>query len=58
MNFIEHFKKEIEHFFTTYKQIQKKEVSIKGFKDKKEAQANFEKSIALYKEKFGTSGGK
>ena len=47
-----HTLKEIEHFFSTYKKIQNKEVVVKGFKDKASAQADFEKSLKLYKEKF------
>ena len=47
-----HTLKEIEHFFSTYKKIQNKEVEVKGFKDKASAQADFEKSLKLYKEKF------
>lgn len=47
-----HTVKEIEHFFSTYKKVQNKEVEVKGFKDKAAAQADFEKSITLYEEKF------
>ncbi|NQV93292.1 inorganic diphosphatase [Candidatus Kaiserbacteria bacterium] len=47
-----HTIKEIEHFFSTYKKVQNKEVEVKGFKDKAAAQSDFEKSITLYKEKF------
>lgn len=46
-----HTIKEIEHFFLTYKKIQNKEVTVSGFKGKKEAQAAFERGIKLYKEK-------
>lgn len=48
-----HTLKEIEHFFATYKKVQNKEVEVKGFKGKADAQADFEKSLVLYKEKFG-----
>jgi len=48
-----HTIKEIEHFFATYKKIQSKEVEVKGFKGKAEAQKDFERGIMLYKEKFG-----
>jgi inorganic pyrophosphatase len=41
---------EIEHFYSTYKKIQKKEVVIKDFADKKKAIEIFEKSIQMYKE--------
>ena len=44
-----HTLKEIEHFFETYKQLQKKEVVVHGFKDKAAAEALFEKSCVLYK---------
>lgn len=47
-----HTLKEIKHFFSTYKKIQGKFVEVKGFKNKAVAQADFEKSIRLYKEKF------
>jgi inorganic pyrophosphatase len=47
-----HTLKEIEHFFSTYKKLQNKEVKIGGFKNKKEADEIFEKGIRLYKEKF------
>jgi inorganic pyrophosphatase len=46
-----HTLKEIEHYFTTYKQIQKKEVKINGFGDKKEAQEAFEKGVKMYSSK-------
>ncbi len=47
-----HTLKEIEHFFITYKQIQKKEVTISSFGDKQEAHAAILKSQELYKEKY------
>ncbi len=47
-----HTIKEIEHFFLTYKQIQKKPVSIESIGDKAEALAAVTKSQELYKEKF------
>ena len=47
-----HTIKEIEHFFLTYKQIQKKEVSIDSIGNKAEAIAAVTKSQELYKEKF------
>ncbi len=43
-----HTLKEIEHYFLTYKQIQKKEVVIKGFFNKAEAQKAFEKATLAY----------
>lgn len=45
-----HKLKEIEHFFTTYKQLQKKEVAIGGFDDKKAAEIAFDRSVAMYNE--------
>lgn len=47
-----HTIKEIEHFFLTYKQIQKKEVKIDSIGDKEEAKKAILKSQELYKEKF------
>lgn len=47
-----HTIKEIEHFFLTYKQIQKKEVSIDSIEGKDAALAAVLKSQELYKEKF------
>lgn len=47
-----HTIKEIEHFFLTYKKLQKKEVVINGIHGKDKARETFEKSIKLYKEKF------
>lgn len=48
-----HTIKEIEHFYSTYKKLQNKEVEVKGFKGAKEAQEAFEEGLQLYKEKFG-----
>lgn len=47
----QHQLKEIEHFLSTYKLLQKKEVTISGFKNKAEAIKVFEKGCALYREK-------
>lgn len=49
-----HTVKEIEHFFSTYKKVQNKEVEVKGFKNKVAAQGDFEKSLKLYQEKFSS----
>ncbi len=49
----EHTLKTIQHFFETYKQLQKKVVEVKGFSGKAEAEAAVVRSQALYKEKFG-----
>lgn len=43
-----HTLKEIKHFFTTYKQLQEKEVVIGGFDDKKAAEVAFDRSVTLY----------
>lgn len=51
-----HTLKEIEHFFSTYKKVQNKEVTVSGIEDKAAAHAAFEESRALYAEKF--PGGK
>lgn len=48
-----HTIKEIEHFYSTYKKIQKKEVQVLGFKGKAEAEAAFEKGVENYAKKFG-----
>ena len=47
-----HTLKEIEHFFSTYKKVQNKEVRVLGFKGKKEAGENFEHALELYRKKF------
>lgn len=41
---------EIEHFYSTYKKLQKKEVVINDFKGKKEAKKAFARGIQLYKD--------
>ena len=43
-----HTVKEIEHFYSTYKKLQDKEVEVKGFQGKKEAQVAFEEGLELY----------
>jgi len=48
-----HTLKEIEHFYSTYKKLQNKEVEVKGFKGAKEAVAAFARGQKLYNEKFG-----
>lgn len=48
-----HTLKETEHFYSTYKKLQNKEVEVTGFKGKDEAMKTFERSLMLYKEKFG-----
>ena len=46
-----HTLKEIAHFFITYKQLQKKEVTVGEFQDKAAAQAAFDRACGMYKEK-------
>lgn len=43
-----HTLKVIEHFFTTYKKLQNKEVVVKGFEGKAAAEAAFEKGRNMY----------
>ena len=47
-----HTLREIEHFFSTYKQVQHKEVSVSGVDGRAEAEAAFAESRALYADKF------
>lgn len=48
----EHTLKEIEHFFLTYKQIQKKEVTIDSTRDVEDAKNVIKEAIELYKKEF------
>ena len=48
-----HTLKEIEHFYSTYKKLQDKEVEVTGFKGVKDAGIAFERGLKLYQEKFG-----
>lgn len=48
-----HTLKEIEHFYSTYKKLQNKEVQVTGFKGKDEAEKAFEEGVKLYSEKYG-----
>lgn len=45
-----HTLKEIEHFYSTYKKLQKKEVIVKDFAGKTKATEVFELGIKMYKE--------
>ncbi len=45
--------KEIEHFYSTYKQLQGKKVEVKGFAGKNEAENAFVRGQELYQAKFG-----
>lgn len=47
-----HTLREIEHFYSTYKKLQNKEVEVKGFKGRVEAEGAFEEGLKLYQEKF------
>ncbi len=44
--------KEIEHFYSTYKQLQKKEVTVSGFEGAEAAKKTVQEGIDLYKQKF------
>lgn len=48
----QHTIKEIQHFFETYKIIQKKEVTIPSIGGAEDAQKAFLKSVEIYKTKF------
>jgi inorganic pyrophosphatase len=43
-----HTLKEIEHFYSTYKKLQNKEVSVSGFENKIAAEEAFEKGCKMY----------
>lgn len=43
-----HTLKEIEHFYSTYKKLQNKEVRVEGFKGKEDAEKVFEEGLKLY----------
>ncbi len=45
----EHTLREIAHFYSTYKDLQKKKVIVSGFKGAKEAKEAFEEGVKLYK---------
>jgi inorganic pyrophosphatase len=47
-----HTIKEIEHFFTTYKKLQNKDVQVNGFVGASEAAAAFDRARAMYGDKF------
>lgn len=46
------FLEEVEHFFATYKDLQKKKVEINGFDGKSKAYEIIEAGIKLYQQKF------
>ena len=47
-----HTLKELEHFYSTYKQLQGKKVVISGFKGRNEAQTAFTRARELYQKKY------
>lgn len=47
-----HTIKEIEHFYSTYKQLQKKEVKVTGFEGRDAAHTAIKEGLKLYQEKF------
>ena len=47
-----HTLKEMEHFYSTYKALQNKEVKVNGFADVASARAIFEEGLELYNRKF------
>lgn len=47
-----HTLKEIEHFYSTYKKLQNKEVSVNGFEGVSSAKAAVEEGLKMYKDKF------
>lgn len=48
-----HTLKEMEHFYSTYKKLQNKEVAVGGFGDRTAAEAAFHRGVELYKNKYG-----
>ena len=47
-----HTIKEIEHFYSTYKKLQNKEVRVTGFEGRDKAMSAVTEGLALYKAKF------
>jgi inorganic pyrophosphatase len=47
-----HTLREIEHFYSTYKKLQNKEVKVSGFAGRSEARAAFGRGQKLYRERF------
>lgn len=47
-----HTLKEMEHFYSTYKNLQNKEVKITGFEGAEKARAIFNEGLKLYEDKF------
>lgn len=51
-NINKHTLKEMKHFYSTYKQLQNKEVKVTGFEDRAAAEQTFVRGRALYQEKY------
>ncbi len=49
-----HTLKEMEHFYSTYKKLQNKEVEVKGFQGLEQAKAVFEEGLKLYTKRYQT----
>ncbi len=47
-----HTIKEMEHFYSTYKKLQNKDVEVTGFEDAKKAKEAFDRARDLYQKKF------
>lgn len=47
-----HTKKEMQHFFETYKLLQNKVVKVSGFENRESAISKINESVQLYKQKF------
>lgn len=51
-----HTLREMEHFYSTYKKVQGKEVKVNGFKGREEAEKAFSRGVKLYEEKSAKKG--
>ena len=51
-----HLKKEIEHFFQVYKDLEQKKVDVEGFGDVKQAERIIEECLKRYKNSNGNKG--
>jgi inorganic pyrophosphatase len=47
-----HTLREMEHFYSTYKKLQDKEVEVTGFDEREEALKTVQEALSLYKNKF------
>ena len=50
-----HTIREIEHFYSTYKKLQNKEVTVTGFAGASAARAAFARGQKLYRERYGST---